>query len=338
MYQKFYGLSEKPFEITPDPKFLFLSENYKEALAHLTYAVRERKGFTVITGEVGTGKTTLIQTLLSRLDGSTRTAYLFNPRLGSTDFLQYICEDLGLKGQNKSKGQTLVCLHNFLMDCYSKNENVVLIIDEAQNLDPDLLEEVRLLTNLETPKSKLLQVILMGQPELNDVLNRSQFRQLKQRVSLRYHMQPLNKEEMKDYIKKRLRIAGAVQTSIFTPKALEEIYKYSKGIPRLINIVCDNALLIGYANGQKILRDSTIREVTQGLDGYPMAGKRKHLIPLKVAFVVIFCLCLGVLFFLWRFGSFLNEKGNPSEWMFFIQKVIGGIFQEIWKNVPRSPL
>ncbi len=336
MYHKFYGFNEKPFEITPDPKFLFLSENHKEALAHLTYAVREKKGFTVITGEVGTGKTTLIQTLLSRLDGGTRTAYLFNPKLGSADFLQYICEDLGLKGQNKSKGQNLACLHNFLMDCYSKNENVVLIIDEAQNLDPNLLEEVRLLTNLETPKSKLLQVILMGQPELNEILNQSQFRQLKQRVSLRYHLHPLDKEEMKEYIKKRLKIAGALYVSIFTPKALEEIYKYSKGIPRLVNIVCDNALLIGYGNGQKIIGDSIIREVTQSLDGYQTTGKQKRLTPLRVAVVVI--LCLGVLFFLWRFGSFLNERWNLSEWMFFIQNVIGGVYQEIWKNVSGSIL
>src|SRR4030042_6298238 len=191
MYLRFYGLKENPFEITPDPKFLYLSENHKEALSTLTYAIRERKGFTVITGEVGTGKTILIQTLLSRLNGNARTAYLFNPRLDSTDFLQYICEDLGLKGEKRSKGECLSQLHHFLMDCYSRNEIVVLIIDEAQNLDPILLEEILLLTNLETPKSKLLHVILMGQPELDTILNHPQRRQLKQRVSLRYHIRPL---------------------------------------------------------------------------------------------------------------------------------------------------
>src|SRR4030043_217602 len=214
MHTKFFGFKSKPFEITPDPKFLFLSESHKEALAHLTYAVRERKGFTVITGEVGTGKTTLVQALLSRLDGNTRTAYLFNPKLGSTDFLHYICEDLGVKGQKRSKGQYLAHLHNFLMACYARHENVVLIIDEAHTLDPKLLEEVRLLTNLETPKGKLLQVILLGQPELDDVLNRPEFRQLKQRVSLRYYIKPLNREEMDVYIKRRLRVAGAVDPEI----------------------------------------------------------------------------------------------------------------------------
>lgn len=305
MYQKFYGFREKPFEITPDPKFLYLSENHKEALAHLTYAVKERKGFTVITGEVGTGKTTLVQTLLSKLDGSTRTAYLFNPKLGSTDFLHYICEDLGLRGQKRSKGQYLALLHDFLLTCYARNENVVLIIDEAQNLDPNLLEEVRLLTNLETPKSKLLQVILMGQPELDEILSQPQFRQLKQRVSLRYHMHALDKGETKEYIKKRLWIAGNRSNSIFTSKALREIYEYSKGIPRLINIVCDNALLIGYASEHKVIGDGVIREVTQQLDGHEKIQKGRRFSLLRVSVFVI--LCLGVLFFLWKFGSYLQK-------------------------------
>lgn len=297
MYKKYYGLREKPFEITPDPKFLYLSEDHKEALAYITYAVREKKGFTVITGEVGTGKTILIQTLLSSLNGNTRTAFLFNPRLSSTDFLRYICEDLGLKGRKSSKGQYLTQLHNFLMTCYSRNENVVLIIDEAQNLDSKLLEEVRLLTNLETPTSKLLQVILMGQPELDDILNHPQFRQLKQRVILRYHLQPLNKEETKEYIKKRLKIAGAVDPYLFSPKALNKIYKYSKGIPRLINVVCDNALLTGYAYDQKVIDESVIREVIKDLEGLSLRKKRRYLFPLIVT--VFVSLCLGVFFFWW---------------------------------------
>jgi len=298
MYTKFYGLIEKPFEITPDPRFLYLSENHKEALAYLTYAVRERKGFTVITGEVGTGKTTLVQTLLSRLDGNTRTAYLFNPKLGSTDFLHYICEDLGIKGQKRSKGQYLASLHNFLMSCYARNENVVLIIDEAHTLDPKLLEEVRLLTNLETPKSKLLQVVLMGQPELNEILNCPQFRQLKQRISLRYHMQPLNKEETREYIKKRMRMAGTVDPDIFTPKAVKVIYKYSKGIPRLINIVCDNALLAGYAADQKVIGKSIVREVINHLEGVYLQKKPKRFILFIVIIIVLFI--FGTSYLLWK--------------------------------------
>ena len=194
-------LRENLFEITPDPRFLYLSENHKEALAQLMYAVREKKGFTVITGEVGTGKTLLVQTLLSKLNGNVRTAYLFNPRLDSTDFLQYICEDLGLNGQKKSKGEYITQLHHFLIDCYAKNENVVLIIDEAQNLDPELLEEVRLLTNLETPKKKLLQIILLGQPELDEILDHPQCRQLKQRVSLRYHIDLSKEKRLKNTLR-----------------------------------------------------------------------------------------------------------------------------------------
>jgi len=328
MYLKFYGFIEKPFEITPDPRFLYLSENHREALAHLTYAVKEKKGFTVITGEVGTGKTTLIQALLSRLDGSTRTAYLFNPKLGSTDFLHYICEDLGLKGLKRSKGQYLTHLHNFLMACYARNENVVLIIDEAQNLDPKLLEEVRLLTNLETPKSKLLQVILMGQPELDDTLNRPQFRQLKQRVSLRFCMKPLNEEETKGYIKKRLRIAGAMDPNIFTPKALKEINRYSKGIPRLVNIVCDNALLTGYASDQKIIGGRIIQEVINNLDGLGhFREERKRFTLFKVMLFAL--LILVVVITLLRTEFFQNVKYDFTEWIQTFKKFIENLYHGI---------
>ncbi len=171
MYNKFYGLKDKPFEITPDPRYLYLSESHREALAHLTYALNESKGFTVITGEVGTGKTTLVQMLLSRLDSHTRIAHLFNPKLGTRDFFKYICQDFGLKTDGFStKGEFLSLLHTFLMECYARRERVVLIVDEAQTLSPALLEEVRLITNLETPKAKLLQVILLGQPELDKTL------------------------------------------------------------------------------------------------------------------------------------------------------------------------
>jgi general secretion pathway protein A len=326
MYNQFYGFREKPFEITPDPRFLYLSESHKEALAHLTYAVRERKGFTVITGEVGTGKTTLVQTVLSRLDGNTKTAYIFNPKLGSTDFLHYVCEDLGLKGQKRSKGQYISQLHHFLLACYSRNENVVLIIDEAQALDPNLLEEVRLLTNLETSKCKLLQVVLMGQPELNEILSRPQFRQLKQRVSLRYHLQTLNKEETRNYIKKRLRIAGAVDPNFFTSKALNEICRYSKGIPRLINIVCDNALLTGYATDQKVIGDRIIHEVIHNLEGIGLPKNRRRIRNLLL-WGIFAGLCLLGFFFLWKFGFFLSEHLDISGWLQTIKNVVERIYR-----------
>lgn len=267
MYTAFYNLREKPFEITPDPRFLYMSENHKEGLAHLEYAVKERRGFTVITGEVGTGKTTLVQTLLSRLDGATRTAYLFNPKMGPNDFLHYICEDLGVKGATRTKAGALSELHKFLLECYRRKENVVLIVDEAQNLNRQLLEEVRLLTNLETAKNKLLQVILIGQPELNEVLNDSKTRALKQRIGLRYHIKPLDRAKTHEYIKVRLKRAGAIDANIFTPKAVDLIYRYSKGIPRSINIVCDNALLSGYASDQKVIGEEIIEEVIRNLEG-----------------------------------------------------------------------
>ncbi len=324
MYEKFYGFKEKPFEITPDPKFLYLSENHKEALAHLTYAVRERKGFTVVTGEVGTGKTTLVQTLLSKLDGNTKTAYLFNPMMGSTDFLHYICQDLGLKSQKRSKGQYLSQLHKFLLASYSRNENVILIVDEAHKLDPKLLEEVRLLTNLETSKSKLLQVMLIGQPELDDVLENPEFRQLKQRVSLRYHIQPLNKVDTNKYIKRRLRIAGAFDHNIFTPKALIEIYKYAKGTPRLINIVCDNALLIGYATDQKIVGRKIIREVIRNLDGLSLQTRRRRFVLLKLIPIILLSLVAFIILV-----SLLNTKWEMREWTPILKNTVLNFFHEI---------
>jgi general secretion pathway protein A len=274
MYRQFYNLKEKPFEITPDPNFLFLSESHKEALAHMVYAARERKGFTVVTGEVGTGKTTLVQAFLAQLNGKAKTAYIFNPKLSATDFIRYIVEDLGVKEEKHTKGQYIAQLHDMLMKSYSRDEQVILIIDEAQSLPTPLLEEVRLLTNLETPKSKLLQVMLIGQPELNKVLNSHEFRQLKQRVGLRYHMLPLSEEDTQKYIEKRLAVAGAADTRLFSTKALKEIYHYSKGIPRLINILCDNALLAGYATGQKIVGNRTVNEVIRQLEGKPVQGRK----------------------------------------------------------------
>jgi general secretion pathway protein A len=327
MYTKFFSLKEKPFEITPDPKFLYLSDHHREALAHLLYAVRERKGFTVITGEAGTGKTTLIQTLLSTLNGKTRTAYLFNPKLNSTDFLRYICNDLGLKGLYGSKGQNLIILHNFLLNCYSLNQNVVLIVDEAQSLDPKLLEEIRLLTNLETPKSKLLQVILMGQPELNNVLDHPLYRQLKQRVSLRYHIYPLNKEETKKYILKRLIKAGAADPNIFTAGALDEIYRYSKGIPRLINIVCDNALLTGYATEQKMVKGGMVREAIRHLDGSSLHTERRRSFLFRG--ILLGLIALGILAF---FFSLLNWRGEFIEGLSILRRMMESLYQAIWNQ------
>jgi general secretion pathway protein A len=288
MYWKYYRFKEKPFEITPDQKFLYLSEIHQEALAHLQYAIKEGKGFTVITGEAGTGKTTLVHTLLGELDGNIKTCYIFNPILERADFLNYICDDLGIKSDGmKSRGQSLAALHNFLLNCFERNEKVFLIIDEAHSMDPDLLQEVRLLTNLETTKNKLLHVILLGQPELNKILKEPRFRPLKQRITVRYHLRPLNFQETKEYIIYRLKRAGSRNISLFDNNAIKEIYRYSKGLPRLINIVCDNALLAGFALERTRIGKPIIRDVINSLEGRE-SGMRKKLALTFVFLLIIF--------------------------------------------------
>jgi general secretion pathway protein A len=266
MYEQFYGLKENPFNVTPNPEYIYLGENHREALSQLLYGVREKKGFVVITGEVGTGKTTLIHYLLNKFQGNnhTKTAFLFNPKLAVEDFIQYILRDLGEEIEGKTKGDHLYQLHRYLLEAYRKEERIVLIVDEAQGLNPELLEEVRLLSNLETSKSKLIQIVLIGQPELARTLSRPEFRQLRQRINLRYHLSPLSEKETKEYIEKRLRIAGA-RESIFTEKAIKMIYVKSRGIPRLINILSDNALLNGYALDQKKVDGKSVKEVARDL-------------------------------------------------------------------------
>ncbi len=266
MYEQFYGLRENPFNVTPNPEYIYLGKHHREALAQLLYGVREKKGFIVITGEVGTGKTTLIHYLLDKMDGNhTKTALLFNPKLTVDDFIQYILKDLGVRVQGKSKGEYLHNLHRYLLHAYQRDERVILIVDEAQGLKPELLEEIRLLSNLETSRSKLLQIVLLGQPELDKTLSQPGFRQLRQRINLRYHLLPLSEKETREYITKRLRIAGAKEP-IFTGKAMKEIYLESGGIPRLINIICDNALLNGYALDQKLVDKVSVKEVAKDLN------------------------------------------------------------------------
>ncbi len=266
MYEQFYGLKENPFNVTPNPDYIYLGENHREALAQLLYGVRAKKGFIVITGEVGTGKTTLIHFLLEKLEGNnhTKTAFLFNPKLTVNDFIQYILKDLGVRVQGQTKGEYLHHLHRYLLNAYRRDERVVLIVDEAQGLKPELLEEIRLLSNLETSRSKLLQIVLVGQPELDKTISQPEFRQLRQRINLRYQLAPLSFKETKEYIEKRLRVAGATGP-IFTERAIKEIHKRSGGIPRLINILCDNALLNGFALDQKMVDEKSVREVSEDL-------------------------------------------------------------------------
>ncbi|MGB5157672.1 ExeA family protein [Desulfobacterium sp. N47] len=293
MYEKYYGLIKKPFEITPDPGFFFFSEKHKEALAHLRYAIREGKGFSVITGEVGTGKTTLVHMLLSNLGTSVRTANIFNPMMSPADFLTYLCIDLGIKTDtDKSRGQNLMLLYNFLLECFNNKQPVFLIIDEAQCINTEILEEIRLLTNFETSKNKLLHIILLGQPELNDILADNKLRALKQRITVRYNLVELNFTETKEYIVYRLKKAGGRNLSLFDKSSLKEIYKYSKGIPRLINTVCDHALIIGFSRDLKQIGKPVIREVIRDLEG-SHKNKKTRILPL--IFLIFLVLILSII-------------------------------------------
>ncbi len=293
MYEQFYGLRENPFNVTPNPDYIFLGSHHREALSQLLYGVREKKGFIVITGEVGTGKTTLIHYLLGKMDGNhTKTAFLFNPKLTVDDFIQYILKDLGVRVQGKTKGEYLHSLHRYLLNAYQRDERVILIVDEAQGLRPELLEEIRLLSNLETSKSKLLQIVLVGQPELDKTLSQPGFRQLRQRINLRYYLPPLSAKETEEYIGKRLRIAGA-KGPIFTGKAIKEIYLKSGGIPRLINILCDNALLNGYALDEKLVDKPSVKEVAKDLN----LKKRSRRV--LIIFFISISIAAGILLFIY---------------------------------------
>ena len=246
MYLDYYGLKEAPFSITPNPRFLFYSARHREALNHLLYGIRERKGFVQLTGEVGCGKTTLCRVLLEHLGPDVSTALILNPVLDADQLIKAIAMEFGLSVGGKDRLETVEVINRFLLDQVRLNREAVLIIDEAQDLTDPLLEQVRLLSNLETDERKLLQIVLMGQPELRLRLNQHGMRQLRQRITVRYHLPPLRRHELAHYIQHRLHISGAQGPPFFTLPALWRIYRYSRGVPRLVNAVCDKCLLAGY--------------------------------------------------------------------------------------------
>jgi len=266
MYLEHYGLLRPPFEMTPDPSFLYLGETHREGLATLVYGVRARKGFLLLTGEVGTGKTTLLHALLSQLDASTASAFIFNPRLEPLDFFRMVLEEYGIQEGCKTKADFLLTLNRFLIERLEKNQPVLLIVDEAQNLTADLLEEIRLLSNLETPTSKLIQIMLVGQPELRGLLARPELRQLRQRIVLRHHLRPFDAAECESYVQERLRLAGYTGKGVFDKAALREIYALTGGVPRLVNSLCDGALLLGFARDLHVLGREQIREAARDLE------------------------------------------------------------------------
>jgi general secretion pathway protein A len=264
MYKSFYGLKENPFNVNPDPRFLFLTKQIEEALTGLMYGIQTRKGFITLTGEVGTGKTTLVNRLLDWLHHrKARTAFLFNSRMNSSQLFDFILAEFAIPCDSKSKSQQLMKLNHWLLDRYRMGETVILIIDEAQNLTYPVLEEIRLLTNLETSTEKLLQIVLSGQPELEEKLKLPQLRQLRQRIMLRCKTAALSKEQTEEYIVERLRIAGASGDPIFSAPAVDAIHIYSLGIPRVINLLCEHALVNGFVEQQRPIQPKIVEEVAR---------------------------------------------------------------------------
>ena len=269
MYAEFYGLKELPFALTPDPRFTYFTRSQMEVMANLHYGIQTGKGLIVVTGEVGTGKTTILRWMMQRLDRTVLVAYIFNPRLSVTEFYQHLATLLDLQTW-ETKSELLVALGQTLESRHSRGLRTVLVIDEAQGLSPSLLEEIRLLSNFESDSAKHLQIVLTGQPEMRDVLNNPDLRQLKQRIALRCVLMPLpTVEETDRYITSRLLVSGATETGIFSAEAIDYIYRCSEGIPRNINNLCDNALLAGYAAGDKIVDRWIIEEVADTLDMVP---------------------------------------------------------------------
>ena len=325
MYTTFYHFSEKPFNLTPDPKFLYLTPSHREALASMLYGINERKGFIAITGEVGIGKTTLIYTLLGNLNEKVKTAFVYHTSASFDQLLSYILMDLNITVDTQDKVALLAKLNEYLTHSISQDETLAIIIDEAQNLPNTVLEELRLLSNLETSKQKLLQILLVGQPELADKLNSQDLRQLKQRISIRRKMNPLTPKEREEYINHRLEIAGSCSKNVFSADAIAAICEHSEGIPRVINIICDNALLIGYSHSQKKITKKIINEVIADLNyrmdaapafqstAPPVAGKKKAF-PRKTLgfFISSLVLLIALALIALTNQKDLNERTSPE--------------------------
>ena len=267
MYLQYYGLTEPPFDITPNPRFLFYSPKHREAFNHVLYGIRERKGFIQLTGEVGSGKTTLCRAILEQLEGHYSTALILNPVMRAEELVKAIAVEFGLGVMGLDRLDTLSLINDFLLHQAEEGKDAVLIIDEAQDLTDELLEQVRLISNFETDDRKLLQIVLIGQPELRDRLNNPRLRQLRQRITVRYHLPPLNRGEVNQYIHYRLEVAGAKGAPHFTQPALWGVYRYSQGIPRLLNAICDKALLAGFVQQREQIDYHMVSRAVRELEG-----------------------------------------------------------------------
>jgi general secretion pathway protein A len=310
MYLAFFGIAEKPFAITPDPRYLYLSARHADALAHLVYGINEAGGFIQLTGEVGTGKTTTIRSLLARAPKNAEIALILNPRLSPGEFLLALCEELGLGADDSSANNTkelVDLLNRYLLRAHAQGRRVVLIVDEAQNLAPEVLEHIRLLTNLETETQKLLQIILIGQPELRKLLAREDLRQLAQRITGRYHLDPLSRQETAAYVRHRMRVAGAT-ADVFTRGGLREVYNVSHGIPRVINIICDRALLGAYTQDLHQVPGPLVRRAAAEVFDQELSPRWMPLLIGGLAAAVL----VGSAALLWRFAPVRMAAGRAS--------------------------
>jgi general secretion pathway protein A len=279
MYREYFGLKELPFSITPDPRYLYMSDQHREALAHLVYGINSEGGFVLLTGEVGTGKTTICRCLLDQIPEDTNIAFILNPKLTVKELLATICDELGVRYPEGNTSIKIFVDHinAYLLDAHARGRKTVLIIEEAQNLNADLLEQIRLLTNLETNKHKLLQIIMLGQPELKNMLSQTELRQLAQRITARYHLGPLSREEVAAYVNHRLSVAGA-RSKLFPDLTFRKLYRLSRGIPRLVNLICDRALLGAYVQGKDRVDKTTLVKAAREVFGEPEFQKHRNLV------------------------------------------------------------
>jgi general secretion pathway protein A len=312
MYQEFYGLREKPFVLTPDPQFLYLSESHQTAMESLLYGIRQKEGFMVITGDIGTGKTTICRALLEKLEKNVKTAVIFNSFLTEEELLESILLDFGFPSMGRTKKERIDALNKLLLYLLSHGEKAILVIDEAQNLSIPVLEQIRMLSNLETQKEKLLQIVLFGQLELEQKLRSSELKQLNQRISIRHHLLPLTWKEMASYISQRLMVAGSQGTITFSKSALNEIYRFSKGTPRLINLLCDRALLGGFVEQTYHIQKGIIKKAKNSLLGGEQSSKHFYSYTLPKSFIPLRIALWGFLVFLLAGLILRNQDYFPS--------------------------